>query len=126
MKYKVKIYAKALVALLSAKSVDEKEIITNFLKLLEKDRALKKAREIITLAETLFLQKHGNKKIIVETARKVDVKELLHHFVKKGDIVEERLRPELIAGIKIIVNGEKQIDNSLLRKLDTLYVSRNY
>ncbi len=127
MKYKSKIYAEALAGLLSdkKKSPDESKIAKNFLKLLEKNQDMKKAKEIVAMAENLLLKKTGNKKIILETARKVDAKYFIDSFIKKGDIIEEKLNPELIAGIKIIINNEKQFDNSLSGKLKKLYVARN-
>ncbi len=118
-RYKSKIYAEALVNSFFGKA-DDKKIVNNFLKLLEKNQDLKKAREIIALAESLFLKKLGNKKIILETARKVDAKNLIKSFVKKGDIVEEKINSKLIAGIKIIVNNNKQLDFSLASKLNKI------
>lgn len=127
MKHKTTHYAKALADVMIDKksTADSKKISVNFLRLLEKNGDLKRAKEIILLAESIYFKKTGYKKITLETARNVQKEDLLKSFVKKGDVVEEKVRPELIAGIKIIVNGEKQLDNSLLAKLHTLHVTRN-
>lgn len=114
-------YAEALADCLSVGKISEKKIADNFLNFLEKNQDSKKAKEIIALVETLLLKKSGNKKIILETARKVDIKNLVKSFVKKGDIVEEKINSQLIAGIKIIVNSNKQLDFSLKNKLEKIF-----
>ena len=48
-------------------------------------------------------------------------KSLLESLVKKGDIVQEKINKELIAGVKIIVNDEKQIDFSMQKKLQNIF-----
>lgn len=119
MKYKSKIYAQALVDSLSDK-VNQKKITDNFLKLLEKNGDMKKAREIILQAEQLFLKKTGNKKVVLEVARKVNTKDFTKNFIKKGDLVKEKINAKLIAGVKILINNERQLDNSLLGKLNKI------
>ena len=122
MKYSNRIYAKALVDLMAEKkSVNEKKMVDNFLKILQKNGDLKKAKQIILLAEKLYLQKTGNKNIIIETARKISSKGMLDYFVKKNDVVEEKVNPEIIAGIKIIINNEQQLDFSLSKKLEEVF-----
>lgn len=119
---KTKLYAKALAEIISGKTIDEKKVIGNFLNLLTKTGQEKKAKEILDLAETIYLVKHGNRRIIFETARKMtsgQVK-LMETLVKKGDVVKEKINPELIAGVKIIINNEKQFDNSMLNKLNNI------
>jgi F0F1-type ATP synthase delta subunit len=120
---KVKIYAKALAEVILAGKTSEKKITDNFLKLLEKTGQQKKAKEILLLAEDIILKKQGKKKVILESARKISEsqKKLFKGFIKEGDKVEEKINPELIAGVKIIVNNEKQIDYSLNKKLQEIF-----
>ena len=125
MKYKSKDYAKALVGLILKETTftQEKKLSDNFLNLLKKNRDSSKAKEIINLTESLFFKKTGKKKFILEIARKMDSeqKNLLKYLVKKGDIIQEKINEELIAGIKIIVNDEKQIDFSMLKKIQNIF-----
>ncbi len=125
MKYKSKDYAKALVELILKETTptQEKKLSDNFLKLLEKNRDNSKAKKIIDLAESLFFKKTGRKKIILETARKMgsEQKGLFGFLVKRGDIVQEKINKELIAGVKITVNNEKQIDFSMLKKIQNIF-----
>ena len=122
---KAKLYAKALAEIILQKHTpaEEKKIVDNFLKLLEKSGMEKKAKEIIVLAEDFILRKQGNSKITFETARKASVsqKKLLQSIAKEGDIVNERISPELIAGVRIIINNEKQFDGSLQRKIQRIF-----
>jgi F0F1-type ATP synthase delta subunit len=119
---KVKLYAKALAEILSKKDIDEKKITTNFVKILINEGLEKKAKEILNLAEDYLLEKQGKRKITFETARKMTAgqKKLLDSFVKNGDIVKEKINPEIIAGVKIIINNSKQFDASMQSKLQKI------
>lgn len=123
---KVKIYAKALSEVILDKKAagpeQQRRTVNNFLALLAKNGDLGKAKEILKIAQDITLKKQGKRKIILETARKLTAgqKKLLDNFLKAGDIVEEKVNPELIAGIKIIINEEKQFDNSMLSKLNNI------
>ena len=129
---KIKIYAKALAQVLAREMTEgrpggypgypEKKVVDNFLKLLEKNGLRAKAKEILNLAEDLLLAKEGKRKITFETARRLtaDHRALLNEFVKEGDIVKEKVNHELIAGVKITINNEKQFDNSMLNKINNL------
>lgn len=121
-KIKSKIYAKALSeSVLKAKSEQEKKIAENFLRVIKLNGDEQKTKEIIFLTEDLLLKKSGNKKIILETARKTDSKKLAAAMAKKGDVIQEKISPELIAGVKITINGEKQLDFSLSNKLNGIF-----
>ncbi len=121
MKYKTKIYAKALAESLSNKKADAEKITDNFLKLLEKNNDIKKAKKIIDLAEGFLLKKTGNKNVILETARKTDVSNLIKSLVKEGDVVSEKINLEIVAGAKITINNEKQLDFSLIGQLNKIF-----
>lgn len=105
MKYKAKDYARAIAGV---KKFDPKV----FLRLLEKNGDLKKAKAII--AE---LEKLNHRKVVIETARKTKTT----WDFGKNDIVEEKVNLELVAGAKITINGEKQIDFSLKNKLEKIF-----
>ena len=123
MKQKSIVYAKALADLAQgATSVaQQKKIVDGFLKLLEKNGDFKKIKEVVALTERLLLKQTGNKKITFETARAIDSKSFIKTFAKKGDIIEEQVKPELIAGVRVVVNGEQQLDFSLQNKLNNIF-----
>jgi F0F1-type ATP synthase delta subunit len=122
MKIKSKIYAQALVELMlgNKTSEEETEIADKFLKFLEKNGDLRRVKEIISLAEDLFIKKTGRRKIILETARRVPEKEIIEKISQTGDIVKKKINKDLIAGIKIIINDE-QLDMSMKNKLNKLF-----
>ncbi|MBI3631290.1 MAG: F0F1 ATP synthase subunit delta [Candidatus Staskawiczbacteria bacterium] len=125
MKYKAKDYAEALVNLISKEMTpaQEKKLADNFLNLLKKNGDSGKASEIIDFSEILFFKKTGRKKIILETARKMssEQREIFEVLAKEGNVVREKINEELIAGIKIIVNDEKQLDFSMLKKIQNIF-----
>ena len=120
---KVKIYAKALAEALDKKGADEKKISANFVKLLVKSGDEKKAKQILDLAQDLLLKKQGKKKIIIESARELNNhnKNLLEKIAKDGDVLKEKINQDLIAGVKITINNEKQFDASLKNKLQNIF-----
>jgi len=123
MKYKVKDYAKALAEVLSAKDIDEKKLAAGFVKLLEKQGDLGKAEEILEKAEIFLAKNSGKKAITFETARKLTdhQKKSFSKFIEKGDVVKEKISPDLIAGIKIMVDGDRQIDYSMKNKINKIF-----
>jgi F0F1-type ATP synthase delta subunit len=124
---KVKLYAKALAQVLSIKKTEGSErsrrIVNNFAKLLVSAGLENKAKDILALTEDFLLAKKGKRKITFQTARKITTgqKNVLKGFAKEGDIVKEEISPELIAGIKIIINNNKQFDASLNGKLQKIF-----
>jgi len=125
MKYKAKLYAEALaeIAMKPASAQEASAWQSNFLKLLEKNGDMGKASHIIFLAKKLFIKKTGRRQLTIEFARKIKVKqkELVDSILQKGDIMEEKINKDLLAGIKIIINGEKQFDASMQKKLENIF-----
>ena len=122
---KTKLYAKALAEILYKKelsTVEGKKIVNNFVKLLISAGFEGKSKEILELAETMVLAQQGKRKITFETAREISdtQKKLLENLVNKGDIVKKVINPELIAGIKIIINDSQQFDSSMQSKLSKI------
>ena len=129
MKYAPHVYARALVEVLSVpangsgtasgKKTDD-ELAKNFLALVRKNGDERYLRKILEEASRFARGKSGVRKVTVESARALmpSQKALIAHFVNPGDVVEERIDPDLIAGIKIILNDEMQFDGSLKNKLN--------
>lgn len=128
MKYPAHIYAKALVAVLSAPAAAghgarrDQEIADNFLALVRKNGDEGHLRKILEEASRFARGKSGARKVTIASARMLQPsqRKALAHFIKPGDVVEERIDPALVAGIKIILNDELQFDGSLKNKLDTV------
>jgi F0F1-type ATP synthase delta subunit len=126
MKHKPHIYAKALVEVLSLPAgpgrKGDNEIAKNFLALVRKNGDEGHMRKILEEASRFARGKSGVRKVTLESARTLQQSQrtALGHFIKPGDVVEERVDPELIAGIRIILNDEVQFDGSLKHKLDRI------
>lgn len=124
MKYPPHIYAKALVEVLSAPAGPHKrsdaEVAKNFLALVQRNGDERYLRKILEEASRFARGKSGVRKVTIESARALgpSQKEAVAHFTKPGDVVEERIDPDLIAGIRIILNDELQFDGSLKTKLN--------
>jgi len=122
-KNKVKIYAKTLAEEILSGKVKTKEAIDNFVKVLATSGLLGKYKEVLEMAENIVLSKQGKRKIVFETARKItsSQKKVLDGVIKQGDIVTEKINPDLIAGVKIIINDSKQFDASMQSKLRDIF-----
>ncbi|HUC01605.1 MAG TPA: F0F1 ATP synthase subunit delta [Candidatus Paceibacterota bacterium] len=124
MKYPPHIYAKALVEVLSAPAGPHKrsddEVAKNFLALVRKNGDERHLRKILEEASRFARGKSGVRKVTIESARPLAPaqRRSVAHFTKPGDVVEERVDPDLIAGIRIILNDEMQFDGSLKTKLN--------
>jgi len=124
MKYSVNSYAKALAEVVGeAKGEAAQKAARNFIGLIRKNGDEARLRKILEEAARLLRGKHGIRKLTLEAARPLGKaqRELLKPFIKAGDVVEEEIDPELIAGVRIIVDDEQQFDGSLRGKLDKLF-----
>ena len=124
MKYSVHTYAQALVEVIEDQTrgakLGDNVIEKNFLELVRKNGDEVHLPQILDEASRLARGKSGIRQVTVESARELSAsqKTTLKHFMKPHDVVEERIDPELIAGIKITVNDELQFDGSLKNKLN--------
>lgn len=120
MKYSVHTYARALVEAIEDPNISDSVIEKNFLALVKKYGDEGHLARILEEASRLARGKSGMRKVSIDSARALSAsqKEHLAQFIKPHDEVEERIDPELIAGIKITVNDELQFDGSLKNKLN--------
>lgn len=127
MKYPAHIYAKALaeviVAAKAASDTEQDAIVRRFVALVRKNGDEAHLRKIVEEAARFVRGKSGVRKVMMETARPLGAaqKKQLAAFTKAGDVIVEKVNPELVAGVKIIVNDELQFDGSLKGKLDKLF-----
>ena len=124
MKYPAHIYAKALVEVLGDEDhhamKEQDRVAKNFLAIVRKNGDEGYLRKILEEAAVMARGKSGVRQVTIESARELGAaqKATLKHFIQPGDVVEERIDPELIAGVKITVNDELQFDGSLRNKLN--------
>src|SRR3989344_2675025 len=110
MKYPAEIYAKAFLgALQSSGREEERSVIKNFSSLLKKNGDLQNHEKISLEIEKLMAKKAG-----------AAVKKLAGLFSEK-DVVKINILPELLAGARILINGEREFDFSFKRRLKDLF-----
>ena len=124
MRYSIPQYAEALVEALEDKSGRERsEATRRFLFILRKNKDWAKLGRIVKEAEKQSLRKQGIKKVEVESAVPLSptVKKEIEKILGKKIVLEEKVRPEVLAGIKILVDGEILIDASAERQLQRMF-----
>ena len=125
MKYSSTIYAKAFAETAAEHrgAAEEAKFIQNFLAIIRKNGDAPQIKKIVAETEKSFREKIGGRKITIETARETKKfpHKFLKHFLKTGDAVEEKINPDLVAGMKITINDTEQFDGSLKRKIDKLF-----
>lgn len=122
MKYNPRIYAKAFSEMAIKPSTRKTDLVKNFLALVRKNNDQHLLKKIYEQAERIVREKSGKKKIILETARNAkNLNKIIKKIAAKGDIVEEKINSDLLAGVKIIINDETQFDGSMSRKIKNLF-----
>jgi F0F1-type ATP synthase delta subunit len=125
MKYPAHIYAKALAeAIADAKGkAQEDAVVTNFLALVERSGDEVHLRKILEEAARMARGKEGIRKVVLESARPLTIKQRkeLTQFTGPKDVVQERIDPALMAGIRIFLDDETEFDGSLKGKLDRIF-----
>jgi len=125
MKYSPTLYARAFaeVAAKSLSAAEEKHAIGNFLGFIRKSGDWGSVDKILAMTEKLLREKIGMKKFVFETARPLGklLDRLRKELAKPTDVIEEKINPSLVAGVKITVNDEREWDGSLEHKLQKLF-----
>ncbi len=138
MRYPAKHYARAFAELACGEgieSVHEKmtkakkdALIRNLIEAARRHGDLRKLSTIAKEAARIIRKKNGTKSVRIETARPFagNPKKMFHNILHPHDALETKITPELLAGIKITVDEDREFDMTLLRKLDALFASSNF
>jgi F0F1-type ATP synthase delta subunit len=124
MRYSLKNYAEALAAAIYGVELDRKDaIIRNFLALLRKSGDETHAEKIVGATEHILHKKDGLREIVFESARPLERanRKLLSEIAKTKDVIALRVNPDLVAGVRIVIDGEREFDGSLKGKLDKIF-----
>ena len=143
MNYSPTIFAKSFfLAIKEAPNSEHPKLMKNFLRLLKKYGAEKDAHKIVTILQKMASRAEGTHRISIVTARALDKKTMQavkHLFSadrerpsagaesgfsvggKEKNVFTESLNPDLLAGIKITIDDELVLDNSMKRKLKNLF-----
>ena len=128
MKYKTRQYAEALAqALDGAEPEVARTRVRTFAELLKKHRMLGKADAIMRVAERSLAKRAGAVRVRVETADTPPAslqKEIAELFDGKVWI-EESVHPELLAGVRILIDDEILVDASAKRQLAEMFQTQS-
>jgi F0F1-type ATP synthase delta subunit len=129
MKYSVQNYAKALVEVIEEAGAagavkDRSAVAKNFLAVVRKNGDEARLKKILDEAARLSRGKGGAREVVIESARPLgkSQEKALQSFVKPGDTLHYKIDPDLVAGVKIIINDEMQFDGTMKGKLDKLFI----
>lgn len=123
MKHSPALYARAFAEVLSAKKTTDEAIVKNFAASVLRRGDEAHWDKIIREVERLVRKIHGARLVVIESARplsKTQQKSIREAF-SSSDVVEERISPDLIAGVKITVDGIRQFDGSLAEKVHKMF-----
>ena len=121
MRYSINNYVEAFSQAL--KEGTQKDVSAGFVRLLERNGDIKHFKKIIEAVYKKMVNDKGGKWVNIETARalpKNKLGSLSRKFLKK-DHIDFKINPELIAGIRITVDGQDELDNSLNNKLKKMF-----
>ncbi len=128
MKYRIAQYAAALRGALTDKKPEEQRAIARrFAAILARHRMIGKTDLILKAYEKLARRKTGTRHVRIESPDPVgeEVKKEIRNVLGAKIYFEEVLRPDLLAGAKILVDDELLIDASAKRQLDRMFTHGN-
>ena len=135
MRYTAAQYATALYSLLKGKSPrEQKFILARFPALLRVHGAWGRREKILAAVEAQELKETGRQKIEISSATpisRVMKSELVRALgAEKKAMVREKIKPDLLAGVQILINDEVLIDASAAHLVAKLFarnsVSRDH
>ncbi|MCX6713175.1 MAG: F0F1 ATP synthase subunit delta, partial [Candidatus Vogelbacteria bacterium] len=124
MRYRSKDYARALALALKERGATEQgKIVKRFIAMVNRFGDGGNLPRIIEEYERQETSDRGGRSVTLEFAREAKggtVEELMRHF-KKEDRVTLKLNPALFAGVRITLDGEKELDLSLAGRLGRMF-----
>jgi F0F1-type ATP synthase delta subunit len=123
MRYAAHYYAKALVQALDVPGAKQDAIAKNFLELVRRNGDETRLKKILEEASRLSRGRGGAREVMIESARPLTKtqEKSLEPLMKSGDVIQRKVNPDLVAGVKLTVNDEMQFDGSMKAKLDKLF-----
>ena len=125
MKYSPATYANALKLVLAKIEANGLELVLkNFQAVLVKNGDQALGDKIVSELEGIFTKENGGRIVSIETARVLPIEELelLKKHFKEKDLIRFKLNPSLVAGVRVTVGGDRELDHSLVKKLRQVFV----
>ena len=125
MRYPAKHYARAFAECIHDRmtSAEKDALVMNFIASIRKHGDSSKLSSIFKETAKMLRKKTGAREVLIEAARplKSDPAHVFKGLIGPHDTVETHVAPELVAGVKITVDGEREFDMTLARKLTQLF-----
>ena len=124
MRYSEGIYARAFIEVWESAAQENIDgLIKRFAGMIKKNGDIGRFQKIIEAVKRLAVAKKGAKFVVIECARASGAQQAaaLKKTFSKNDCVEEEVDPGLIAGVRVTINGERELDFSLRRRLNALF-----
>ena len=119
-----KTYAAAFLgSVKKAKRGDEARIVNNFVRVVKRTGGGRRMKDIVRSVEEQLVKENAGRVVKIEAARPLTKKQEseMKSFMKPQDHLEIEIHPDLIAGIRIVIDGEWAIDNTFKRKIEKLF-----
>jgi len=124
MRYHPDLYARAFLETLEKAPPEKKqELYNRFIKVIAKNGDLSRVNAILRCIERALVKKNGGRFVKLEFARSIPenlVAGLRKNFSEK-DKTEIAFNPSLVAGVRITIDEEKELNNSLSSKLKKIF-----
>ena len=121
MRYSLNNYVGAFTQ--AIKKSPHEEVINGFVKLLNKTGDIKYSKKVLEAIHRHLVNEKEGKWVNIETARELSqagLEALRNKFTSK-DHLDFKLNSELVAGVRITIDGEEELNNSLQNKLNKLF-----
>ncbi len=125
MKHSPEIYAKAFIeTVMKAQKERQKDLLGRFLSVVKKNGDQAGFFKIFRQVKEMAARKKGNKVVVIEFARQVpqSLEDRLKNCFSPSDCVDVFVRPDLLAGTRILINNEKELDFSMRKKLRKVFL----
>ncbi len=121
MKYRTNDYAEAFVATLSESSKsDQNAIVTKFCQTVRKNGDWNFIEKIVDAIERKIVRNDNGRMVVAEFARESNKKQFTK-LIESKDAFRMFIKPELVGGARITINGNMEADYSFQRKLKKLF-----
>ena len=127
MRYTNAQYAQALFEALEGLKGEKRTLaIKRFFEMLQRNHATSRMGRIVEQFEKYSLKTNNMVKVEVQSASPLtdEIREQIRKGLKKDVVLDEMVDPELLAGIKMVVNNEILIDASAKRHIESMLRSR--
>ncbi len=117
-------YAEAFLKMLQKPGANADEVLKRFIVMIKRRNDWPRRNEILSAVEAKWRATLGRSLLTIESARTLTSAQresLIRRWSKEKFDMKEKINPTLIAGVKLIVNGERQLDGSLNRKLRDMF-----